>query len=463
MFKFDIPVGCRHVLRLIENSGYDAYIVGGCVRDTLCYKEPNDWDICTSAMPAQVLAIMAKNGIKTSETGLQHGTVTIHFENANYEVTTFRTDGEYTDNRRPDRVEFVGDIIEDLSRRDLTINAMAYSECSGIIDPWGGYTDLCEGIIRCVRNPDDRFREDALRIMRALRFAATYGFKIEEKTAAAIHRNKELLKNISAERIQSELTKMLCGEGTLDILLEYSDVMAVIIPELKPCIGFDQKNKYHIYNVYDHIAHAVDNFKGTDISVKMALLLHDIGKPECYTEDNNGGHFYAHGVVSHRLAKDVMERLRFDNKTEEEVLTLVLYHDAGIHPGIKSVKRWLNKIGPEMLNKLIYVKIADIGAHSDINQESRRNDCLSVKLLAKHILDSQQCFTLKDLAINGFNIIGLGLEPGPMVGKVLKHLLDMVLDGEIENDFHALMGEANKYLKRRKQNDNPELLMETTK
>lgn len=450
MFKIDIPHGARYILRLLENNLEDAYIVGGCVRDSLLGKTPNDWDICTSAKPTEVIELMGKNGIKTIETGLQHGTVTAVIGDKSYEITTFRVDGEYSDNRRPDNVSFVDCIDIDLSRRDFTINAMAYNEADGLVDPFGGSGDLDNHRISCVGNPNDRFKEDGLRIMRALRFAATYGFYIENNTTAAIHRNKDLLKNIAAERIQSELTKMLCGKGALDILLKYSDVMAVIIPELKPCIGFDQNNKYHIYNVYDHIAHAVTNYKGNDISIKTALLLHDIGKPHCYTEDHNGGHFHGHGVISHDLAKDVVERLRFDNKTKEEILTLVLYHDAEIHCSVKAVRRWLNKIGPEMFKKLIEVRFADMYAHADINRDERVDKYFAILKIADDIVDEQQCFTLKDLAINGYVVMDhLGVPGGPMVGKVLSHLLDKVLDGEIENDLDVLMTEAKRYLEKR--------------
>lgn len=446
MFNINIPPCARYLIRLLEMGGHEAYIVGGCVRDSFLSKQPHDWDICTSAMPCEVLAIMADNGVRTIETGLKHGTVTACYGMYQYEITTFRIDGEYSDNRRPDRVEFVGDVIEDLSRRDFTINAMAYSNIGTLIDPWNGYEDLGSGIIRCVGNPDDRFQEDALRIMRALRFAAMYGFKIEEKTAAAIHRNKELLKNIAAERIQSELTRMLCGKGVLDILLEYKDVIAVIIPELGRCIGFDQNNPYHKYTVYDHIAHAVANYKGNDISIKMALLLHDAGKPECYTEDHNGGHFHGHSVYSMHIAKDVMTRLRFDNKTRDEVIDLVLYHDSDIYPGVRTVRRWLNKIGEDMLNKLIFIKIADLEAHSDINKAERRDDILAVKLVMKQVLAEQQCFKIKDLAINGHDLINIGFNQGPGIGKVMKHLLDKVIDGELENEREALIEEAKYYI-----------------
>lgn len=447
-FKIDIPHEARYILRLLWCNGYDTYIVGGCVRDSLLDKAPHDWDICTSAKPGVVLAIMAECGIKTVKTGLQHGTVTAVMDGGNYEITTFRVDGEYTDNRRPDSVEFVNDINKDLSRRDFTINAMAYSEWDGLVDPWGGYGDLDNKLIRCVGHPDDRFREDALRILRALRFASTYGFKIEEQTAYSIHKNKSLLKNISAERIRDELCKMLCGEGVLDILLEYSDVMAIIIPELESCIDFEQNNPYHKYDVYEHIAHAVAFYKGSDVSTNMALLLHDIGKPECYTEDHNGGHFHGHSVPSAYHAQVIADRLRFDNKTKDEIIKLVLYHDSVIEPTVKCVRRWLNKIGYDLLIDLTFLRIADIMAHSDINRDERLIKILNVRSIAKQIIDEQQCFKIKDLAVNGNDIIRFcGVESGPIVGKVLKHLLDKVIDGEIENAANDLIREAKRYLK----------------
>lgn len=447
MTNIDIPGGAKRIIHYLQSAGYCAYVVGGCVRDSVLGITPHDWDICTSVIPDRMREILRSNGIKTIDTGLQHGTITACMDDGNYEITTFRVDGKYSDNRRPDRVRFVGDLIEDLARRDFTINAMAYGDALGLIDPWNGSYDIHAKLIRCVGNPDDRFKEDALRILRAMRFASTYGFKIEEKTAEAIHRNKDLLKNISAERIQSELTKMLCGKGVLDILLEYKDVIAVIIPELEPCIGFEQNNPYHIYDIYDHIAHAVANYMGPDISIKMALLLHDVGKPECYSEDENGGHFYGHSVPSMRIAKDVMERLRFDNKTKQEVVDLVLYHDADIYPGTRSVKRWLNKIGYEMLDKLINIKGADNGAHSEMAQIAKPQRFWEIRRIASDVMNEQQCFQIKDLAVNGHDVMALGIESGPKVGKILNYLLNKILDEEIKNEHEVLMNEVARYLK----------------
>jgi tRNA nucleotidyltransferase (CCA-adding enzyme) len=447
MFKVKLPPNVSYLLNILVEDGYEAYIVGGCVRDSMLGRQPNDWDICTSAKPEEVVDLLGcYDDIEVILTGLKHGTITAHVNGENYEITTYRIDGEYKDNRRPDSVIFVDDIVKDLARRDFTVNAMAYNWHEGFVDPFGGCGDLLEETIRCVRNPDDRFEEDALRIMRALRFASTYGFKIEEKTAAAIHRNKQLLRNISAERIQSELAKMLCGEGILDILLEYKDVLAIIIPELEPCIGFNQNNPYHKYDVYDHIAHAVANYKGNDISIKMALLLHDIGKPECYFEDENGGHFYSHGVHSMHIAKDVTTRLKFDSTTMDEVVDLVLYHDADIQPNIRSVKKWLNKVGPDMLEKLMVVREYDIYAQSDVNQIPRIDKCRMVFDMAREVVVTNQCFQIKDLAIDGNDVIDLGVPSGPIVGNVLKHILDKVIADELENEREALMGEAKDYI-----------------
>lgn len=443
----DIPYNAKRIINYLCAGGNRAYVVGGCVRDSLLGRAPHDWDICTSARPDRVREILRSECINTVDTGLQHGTITACMSDGNYEITTFRIDGKYSDNRRPDRVKFVDGVLEDLSRRDFTINAMAYSDALGVIDFWGGEEDLRKRLVRCVGDPDARFNEDALRILRAMRFASTYGFKIEEKTAEAIHRNKDLLRNISAERIQSELCKMLVGEGVLDILLEYKDVITVIIPELKTCIGFNQNNPYHIYDVYDHIAHAVANYMGPDISIKMSLLLHDIGKPECYTEDHNGGHFHGHSVHSMRIAKDVMDRLKFDNKTRQEVVDLVLYHDADIYPGTRSVKRWLNKIGYEMLDKLINVKGADNGAHSEMAQISLPWRFWEVRKIAGDIMNEQQCFQIKDLAVSGYDILSLGVKPGPKVGEILNHLLNKVIEEEITNEYDALIKEAVRYLK----------------
>lgn len=432
-----IPNGAQNIIDTLEASGYEAYVVGGCVRDSLLGIVPHDWDICTSAVPSEIESCFEDRRIV--ETGLQHGTVTIIEDGVSYEVTTFRIDGKYSDSRHPDKVTYTKDIDSDLSRRDFTFNAMAYNERVGLIDPFGGAFDLIRGEISCVGNANDRFKEDALRVMRALRFASTYGFTISERTNEAIHINKKLLNNIAAERIREELCKIVMGKGVLGVLLNYSDIIATIIPEIEPCIGFQQNNPYHQYTVYDHIAHAVSNYSGDDQSVKLALLLHDIGKPLCYTEDEKGGHFYGHGVYCHDVAEKVMERLRFDNRTSDEVLTLVLYHDAIIEPTTKAIKRWLNKIGPQRFCQLMDVRMADILAHTKGTQASRVDKCNMVKAVLEQVIEEEQCFSISDLAINGHNIMDLGVPEGKRVGEILKKLLDAVIAEDIENEHTALV------------------------
>jgi len=436
MFEIDIPTNVEIILDTLHANGYEAYIVGGCVRDSILGLHPKDWDICTSALPSQTLEVFKDKRI--IETGLKHGTVTVILDSVQYEVTTFRTDGEYSDNRHPDSVQFVSNLNEDLARRDFTINALAYCKESGLIDIYNGYNDLRENIVSCVRNPDERFNEDALRIMRALRFASVYGFRISDSTKESIHKNKDLLKNIAFERINVELCKLLNGKGVLNILLNYNDVIATIIPELKPCIGFNQNNKYHMYNVYDHIAYAVWNYKGNDTVIKMALLLHDIGKPHCYSEDYNGGHFYNHGTFSHDIAEEVLTKLKFDNKTKHDVLELVLYHDATIEPTKKVVRRWLSKIGEKQFRRLLEIRIADILAHFNLTQEYRIDKVVIIGSILDEVIESENCFTIKDLKINGNDIIEMGLPEGKEVGEILKVLLENIINGEIPNEREYL-------------------------
>lgn len=435
MFEINIPNGANEIIKTLQNSGYEAYVVGGCVRDSLLGKKPKDWDICTSALPDEVKSCLPYRMI---DTGLQHGTITVVIDSVGYEVTTYRKDGDYSDNRHPDTVEFVRSLTDDLARRDFTINAMAYNDTDGLIDRFGGVFDLNRRLITCVGNPDDRFAEDALRMLRAMRFASTYGFSIQPTTADSIHKNKDRLNNIAYERIQTELVRMLHGDGILQILLDFSDVISTIIPELKPCVGFDQNNRYHQYDIYEHISHAVSNYTGNDISVKVALLLHDIGKPQCYTEDEKGGHFHGHGLPSQDLARCVLDRLRFDNKTKAEVLSLVLYHDSVIEATPKTIKRWLYKIGESGLRQLIEVKKADISAHKVGTIEERLTKCDVILAIIDDVIGEQQCFSIKDLAIDGNDIIQLGIPEGVEVGRVLRNILDKVINNELVNETEIL-------------------------
>ena len=431
-----MPVGAKRIIENLTKHGFEAYVVGGCVRDSLLGYSPKDWDICTSATPEVIKELHGR----TIDTGLKHGTVSVVESDGIYEVTTFRVDGVYSDNRRPDTVEFVTDLKMDLSRRDFTINAMAYNDEAGVIDYYGGLSDLAERKIKCVGSAGDRFDEDALRILRAIRFSAVYGFSIEHDTSKAIHDKAALLQNIASEQIRSELCKTIVfGQRAADVLLEYSDVVSIMIPEIAPCVGFVQNNRFHKYDVYEHMVRAMEAYAGHDLSVKFALLIHDIGKPLCYTEDENGGHFYGHSAPSHDIAEQVVDRLKFDNKTKEAVLELVLYHDSAIEPTAKTVKRWLNRIGAERLSQLLDVKMADIAAHADNTQTERINQYLSVREIAKEVIASEQCFQLKDLEINGRDVMSLGVEEGRQVGRILNYLLEGVIAGDIDNTYGALL------------------------
>ena len=443
--KINMPVGAKRIIENLTKHGFEAYVVGGCVRDSLLGYSPKDWDICTSATPEVIKELHNR----TIDTGLKHGTVSVVESDGIYEVTTFRVDGVYSDNRRPDTVEFVTDLKMDLSRRDFTINAMAYNDEAGIIDYYGGLSDLAEHKIKCVGSAGDRFDEDALRILRAIRFSSVYGFSIEHDTSKAIHDKAALLQNIASERIRGELCKTIVfGQRAADVLLEYSDVVSIIIPEIEPCIGFVQNNRFHKYDVYEHMVRAMEAYAGHDLSVKFALLIHDIGKPLCYTEDENGGHFYGHSVPSHDIAEQVVDRLKFDNKTKEAVLELVLYHDSAIEPTTKTVKRWLNRIGAERLSQLLDVKMADIAAHADNTQTERINQYLSVREITKEVIALEQCFQLKDLEINGRDVISLGVEEGRQVGRILNYLLEGVIAGDIDNTYGALLKYAREIIEK---------------
>ncbi len=425
------------IIKTLEQNGFEAYVVGGCVRDSLIGLNPNDWDICTSAKPEQTKECFHEYHI--IETGMQHGTITIMIDHEPYEVTTYRIDGEYLDNRHPNEVQFVNSLKEDLARRDFTINAMAYNPKDELIDYFGGQLDLQNKVIQCVGNSDARFNEDALRIMRALRFASTYDFKIDDATKLSIHRFKSLLTNIADERINSELCKLLCGSGVKYILTHYHDVIGVFIPEILAMAGFEQNNPHHMYNVWEHTVNAIYH-ASNDTIIRIAVLFHDIGKPHCYTQDEQGiGHFYGHGQISSDMSYDIMKRLKFDNDTVNQVKELVLYHDADIQPRNKHIKRWLNKIGEERLRQLIEVKIADISAQSQLEREERLLLLLEIKACIDEVISQQQCFCLKDLAINGRDLIEIGIHQGTQIGVILNKLMDLVIEEQISNDKDELI------------------------
>ena len=442
--RIQMPQGAAEILKTLHDDGFEAYIVGGCVRDSLLGLEPKDWDICTSATPDETMSCMPCSHI--IRTGIKHGTVTIVTDEGQYEVTTYRTDGTYSDHRHPDSVKFTTSLTEDLSRRDFTMNAMAYNDSDGLIDPFGGRNDLGNAVIRCVGHPDNRFEEDALRVLRALRFSSVYGFSVHNSTSNAIHRNARSLRHIAKERIRDELVKLLAGKNACDVLMSYSDVICEIIPEINPCRGFAQNNPYHRYTVYGHIAHAVGSYNGNDTAVNVALLLHDIGKPQCYTEDENGGHFKGHGAISAEITEKVLNRLRFDNKSKHDITQLVLYHDAEFIPTEKFVKKWLNRIGPEQFERLIEVRNADIAAHAPFAQEKHYSVTREIAAILDKVIKEQQCFTIKDLKMNGYDIMCLGVKEGKKVGDTLTFLLNGVLSGDLPNEFDELRHAAVRYI-----------------
>ena len=434
-----IPSYAKIILDTLEKKGYGAYIVGGCVRDNLLGRGASDYDITTNALPHQVCEIFKNYHV--IETGLKHGTVTVVIEKIPIEITTYRIDGKYKDNRRPECVSFTKNIEEDLSRRDFTINTMAYNEKVGIVDCFGGQGDLKEKIIRCVGDADTRFKEDALRILRALRFASVLGFEIEEKTKISIHKNKELLKNIAKERICAEFFKLICGKNADKVIDEYKDVIAVFIPQIEGVFDFEQHSKYHIYDVWRHSICTLSHTK-PKLHLRLAALFHDIGKKDCFSLDENGeGHFYSHAKKSIKHARDILNSLRCDNATKHNVLKLIEYHDAQICETKKSIKKWLGRLGEELFFDLICLQKADTLAHAKPYIAPRVSALDKIEALAKEVLDEGECFSLKHLCVDGHDMLSLGFK-GKDIGNTLDELLQLVIDGKIENDRNALVEKA---------------------
>ncbi|NBI66030.1 HD domain-containing protein [Pseudoflavonifractor sp. 60] len=435
--NFEIPSGAEYILKTLTGAGYEAWLVGGCVRDLLRGVPPHDWDICTSARPEETEACFA--GRRIIEAGLQHGTVTILEGGEAYEVTTYRTEGPYSDSRRPDYVRFVASLEADLARRDFTMNAIALGLDGDIRDPFGGEKDIRAGLLRCVGDPAQRFQEDGLRVMRALRFGAVFGCQVEEKTARAIHENRHVLEHVAAERINVELCRLLEGEQAGEILRQYPDVLCVFWPELEPLVALEQNTPWHCWGGWEHTIHAVEAVPAQTV-LRLAVLLHDIGKPGCKTTDENGiDHFYGHPAVSAELAKGMLRALKFDNETRKQVVTLVEYHDVQIPLRESSIRRWLGRLGPERFFQLLAVKRADAMGQAYEKVQGRLAELEEMRALAEKIVAQGQCFSLKDLAVNGRDVIAAGIAPGPEVGRVLSGLLERVVSGELPNQRERLL------------------------
>ena len=435
--NFEIPDGARRILQTLNSAGYEAYLVGGCVRDLLRGVKPHDWDICTSALPEETEQCFADR--RVIETGLKHGTVTVLEEGEPYEITTYRTEGPYSDSRRPDFVRFVPNLEEDLARRDFTMNAIAMDLEGNLRDPYGGADDIKSRLIRCVGEPDQRFQEDGLRVMRALRFAAVFGYEVEEQPARAVHENRAMLDRVAAERINAELCKLLVGKNAGDVLRQYPDVFCQFWPELGPLVALEQNNPWHCWGGWEHTIHAVEGAPA-DVTLRLSMLLHDIGKPACKSTDDKGiAHFYGHPAVSARLADQMLRALKFDNKTRKRVVLLVERHDAQLPPRSHVIRRWLNRLGPEAFFQLLEVKRADSMGQASEKVRGRLTGLDEIKAKAELILAERQCLTLKDLAVNGRDVIAAGVAPGPEVGLVLNGLLERVLSNEIINEREALI------------------------
>ncbi len=442
--KINIPENAKKVINQLNNSAFEAYAVGGCVRNAMMGIEPHDWDICTSAKPDEMERVF--KDYETHDFGLKHGTLTVMSGGEAFEVTTYRIDGAYSDNRHPEQVTFTDDLTLDLSRRDFTCNAMAYNDKDGVIDPFGGAEDIKKGILRCVGDPDKRFNEDALRILRGLRFASTCGFDIEKSTAQSIHKNAALLNNIAYERIRSELTGLLRGEAVCKILTEFRDVIAVFIPEIKLTFDFPQHTKHHVYDVWQHIVHSIDSVEQNDI-LRMTMLLHDLGKPQACTTDKNGcNHFKGHQQISAELAEKILKRLRFPNEFSETCLKLILWHDERCSGSKKQIKRLLNNIGEENTRLLFKVQRADTAAQSEYLRAEKFASIDLAERQTEEILAENQCFNLKSLEVNGSDIKALGVKEGRAIGELLNKLLDDVIEERVPNEKGALLRLAQKYI-----------------
>ncbi len=469
--KIQLPQKVDYIINQLMKHGYEAYAVGGCVRDSILGKEPEDWDITTSAKPEEVKKIF----YRTIDTGILHGTVTVMLEKEGYEVTTYRIDGEYEDNRHPKEVEFTANLTEDLKRRDFTINAMAYNTEDGMVDIFGGLKDIKDGIIRCVGSARDRFDEDALRILRAIRFSAQLGFEIEEETLVAIIEKKEHLKNISAERIREELNKLLLSHHPDKIFIAYdAGITKVILPEFDIMMTTEQFNHHHIYSVGVHTVKGIEavgytkdkistmnhwkelkiikqihEFHSKDkLVLKWTLLLHDVEKPSCKFRGKDGeDHFYGHQEKGAKTAKDILKRLKFDNETMDKVVRLVHWHDYDFSLTPAGMRKAINKIGEDIMELLFEVKRADVLAQNPDTWEDKLTNITKAETLFYEVQEKKECINLKMLAINGQDLIGLGLQPGKKIGDILNKLLECVLEKSEYNEKKILIDLAKRYIK----------------
>ena len=440
--KIELPRKVVLIIKNLQRHGYDAYAVGGCVRDSILNRKPEDWDITTSAKPEQVKRIFRR----TVDTGIEHGTVTVLIGKDGFEVTTYRVDGLYEDGRHPKEVTFTSRLEEDLKRRDFTINAMAYNDDERLVDAFGGMRDLNYHLIRCVGDPKERFSEDALRILRAVRFSAQLAFPIEPETAEAIKSLAPNLEKISAERIQAELVKLLVSDHPERIQDACElGITKVVLPEWDDMVGVKQNTPHHKYDVAAHTVHALQNVKNDKV-LRLTMLFHDMGKPVMKTTDENGrDHFKGHAIASEQIAKTVMKRLKFDNDTIRKVTKLVAYHDYRMEPTGANVRRAMHEIGVQLFPYYLAVRLADTKAQSSYERRGKLENIIQIRELYRNALRNKECVTLKDLAVTGTDLINLGIAPGKELGTLLNELLDMVIEDPAWNQ----KGKLCDYVKER--------------
>ena len=446
MREITMPAAAAAILERLEGAGHEAWAVGGCVRDSLLGLAPKDWDLCTSARPEEMETVFS--GWQVIPTGLRHGTLTVRLEGENWEVTTYRTDGAYTDHRHPDGVAFVREVEADLARRDFTVNAMAWHPRRGLFDPMGGRKDLEGKTLRCVGEPARRFGEDALRILRGVRFAACYGLSPAPETAAAIHQQRELLKTVAPERCCAELRRLLCApaEGLEPVLWAFWDVLS-ILPGLA-CLGempgYEQGNPHHHLDLQGHTIQAVVSVPGKE-ALRLAALLHDSGKPACRTVDQQGvAHFYGHAKESARLAEEALRKLRCENALRRQVVELVELHDLWVPPTLPSARRWLGRLGEEGLRDLLALERGDTLAHAPHCRPPRLERLERGEQLLEQVLQERDCISLRELAVDGKDLLALGFSPGPALGAALGFLLEEVVEGRLENQRDSLLAALNE-------------------
>ncbi len=432
--------GCRFVIDRLSGAGYCAYAVGGCVRDYLMHAEPKDYDVATDALPEEILSSFSD--CRTVTNGIKHGTVTVIACGEQIEVTTFRKDGLYADCRRPESVAFGVGLADDLGRRDFTVNAMAYSDAEGIADPFGGRQDIRDRVIRCVGEPDKRFNEDALRIMRALRFASVCGFSVEEETAESIHENRELLKKIAAERIFPELTAALCGCGAVSVLDKFRDVFAVIMPSVEPCFDYYLSGDNHNQTLWEHMLRAVGAVEAS-VEPRLAALLHDIAKPCRISDGRAEGGGSVHARESAELAERILRSLKAPRRIIDRVKILINYHDYPCDDGVRSVKRLMREIGGEnALLILSQIRRADIEAQNGSDKQKRLERLKECENMCRELISSSACVSIGSLDISGDDLISAGFERGRRIGEILNGLLDAVIEDRVGNKKEELLAYA---------------------